>query len=49
MINDFYDKKLIKISKPKLYDIKNFMDAFDSIKKRESIGKISLYTSKYSK
>ena len=49
MINDFYDKKLIKISQPKLYDIENFMNAFDSIKKRESIGKVSLYTSKYSK
>ena len=46
-INDFYEQGLIKISKPTLYNFDNFKTAFNSIKERKSIGKLSLTTSKF--
>ena len=46
-INDFYEQGLIKISKPTLYSFENFKAAFNSIKERKSIGKLSLTTSKF--
>ena len=46
-INDFYEQGLIKISKPTLYSFDNFKTAFNSIKERKSIGKLSLTTSKF--
>lgn len=46
-INDFYEQGLIKISKPTLYSFDNFKTAFNLIKERKSIGKLSLFTSKF--
>jgi NADPH2:quinone reductase len=46
-INEFYENKLINISKPTLYSFEEYRLAFDAIKKRKSVGKLSIYTSKY--
>ena len=46
-INEFYENKLINISKPTLYSFEEYRLAFDAIKNRKSVGKLSIYTSKY--
>ena len=46
-ISDLYDKGLIKLSKPKMYHISDFLSPMKKIKELKSIGKLCLYTDSF--
>ena len=46
-VSDLYNKKLIKLSKPSMFHISEFLVPLEKIKERKSIGKLCLYTDSY--
>ena len=46
-VSDLYNKKLIKLSKPSMFHISEFLIPLEKIKERKSIGKLCLYTDSY--
>jgi len=46
-VNDLFNKGLIKLSKPTMFHITDFLNPMKKIKERQSIGKLCLYTDSF--